>query len=86
MKKEIFPQPHEPSQWRGWLFSWRLIGPVFLLLSGAPLAHIHFHQPFGFPAGAAGALGESPGNLATNALNIHGSTLLFIALFRFGLT
>ncbi|KKA06566.1 cell division protein FtsK, partial [Pseudomonas ogarae] len=33
-----------------------------------------------------GALGESLGDLARNALNIQGSTLLFIALFLFGLT
>jgi DNA segregation ATPase FtsK/SpoIIIE-like protein len=32
------------------------------------------------------ALGESLGDLARNALNIQGSTLLFIALFLFGLT
>src|SRR5450830_446121 len=83
---QIFRQRHEPWQWSGWLFSWRLIGLVFLVLSGAALAHIHFHQPFGLPAGAGGALGESLGNLAKNALNIQGSTLLFIALFLFGLT
>jgi S-DNA-T family DNA segregation ATPase FtsK/SpoIIIE len=34
----------------------------------------------------AAALGESLGDLARNALNIQGSTLLFIALFLFGLT
>ncbi|MFL6607467.1 MAG: DNA translocase FtsK 4TM domain-containing protein, partial [Pseudomonas sp.] len=79
-------QRHEPWQWSGWLFSWRLIGLVFLVLSGAALAHIHFHAPTGLPAGAGGALGESLGDLARNALNIQGSTLLFIALFLFGLT
>jgi hypothetical protein len=40
---QIFRQRHEPWQWSGWLFSWRLIGLVFLVLSGAALAHIHFH-------------------------------------------
>jgi len=59
---------------------------VFLVLSGAALAHIHFHAATGLPAGAGGALGESLGDLARNALNIQGSTLLFIALFLFGLT
>ncbi|AHL33430.1 cell division protein FtsK [Pseudomonas brassicacearum] len=83
---QIFRQRHEPWLWSGWLFSWRLIGLVFLVLSGAALAHIHFHAPTGLPAGAGGALGESLGDLARNALNIQGSTLLFIALFLFGLT
>ncbi len=83
---QIFRQRHEPWQWSGWLFSWRLIGLVFLVLSGAALAHIHFHAATGLPAGAGGALGESLGDLARNALNIQGSTLLFIALFLFGLT
>ncbi|MEB0046613.1 MULTISPECIES: DNA translocase FtsK [unclassified Pseudomonas] len=83
---QIFRQRHEQWQWSGWLFSWRLIGLVFLVLSGAALAHIHFHAATGLPAGAGGALGESLGDLARNALNIQGSTLLFIALFLFGLT
>ncbi|MGC5703756.1 DNA translocase FtsK 4TM domain-containing protein [Pseudomonas sp. NFXW11] len=83
---QIFRQRHEPWQWSGWLFSWRLIGLVFLVLSGAALAHIHFHAATGLPAGAGGALGESLGDLAKNALNVQGSTLMFIALFLFGLT
>lgn len=83
---QIFRQRHEPWQWSGWLFSWRLIGLVFLILSGAALAHIHFHAPTGLPAGAGGALGESLGDLARKTLNIQGSTLMFIALFLFGLT
>jgi DNA segregation ATPase FtsK/SpoIIIE, S-DNA-T family len=83
---QIFRQRHEPWQWSGWLFSWRLIGLVFLVLSGAALAHIHFHAPTGLPAGAGGALGESLGDLARRTLNIQGSTLTFIALFLFGLT
>jgi len=83
---QIFRQRHQPWQWSGWLFSWRLIGLVFLVLSGAALAHIHFHSATNLPASAGGALGESLGDLARNALNIQGSTLLFIALFLFGLT
>ncbi|MBD8474859.1 DNA translocase FtsK 4TM domain-containing protein [Pseudomonas sp. CFBP 8770] len=83
---QIFRQRHESWQWSGWLFSWRLIGLVFLILSGAALAHIHFHSAGSLPASAGGALGQSLGNLALNALNIQGSTLLFIALFLFGLT
>ena len=83
---QIFRERHQPWQWSGWLFSWRLVGLIFLVLSGAALAHIHFHSAIGLPAGAGGALGESLGDLAKNALNIQGSTLLLIALFLFGLT
>ena len=68
------------------MFSWRLIGLVFLVLSGAALAHIHFHPPASLPFSAGGALGESLGDLARNLLNVQGSTLMFIALFLFGLT
>ncbi len=83
---QIFRERHQPWQWSGWLFSWRLIGLVFLVLSGAALAHIHFHSAASLPASAGGALGESLGDLAKNALNVQGSTLMFIALFLFGLT
>ena len=83
---QVFRQRHEPWQWSGWLFSWRLIGLVFLVLAGAALAHIHFHFSAGFPGSAGGVLGEVLGDLAKKALNIQGSTLLFIALFLFGLT
>jgi S-DNA-T family DNA segregation ATPase FtsK/SpoIIIE len=83
---QVFRQRHEPWQWSGWLFSWRLIGLVFLVLAGAALAHIHFHFSAGFPGSAGGVLGEVLGDLAKRALNIQGSTLLFIALFLFGLT
>ncbi|WP_423814855.1 DNA translocase FtsK [Pseudomonas helleri] len=83
---QIFRERHQPWQWSGLLFSWRLVGLIFLVLSGAALAHIHFHSAIGLPAGAGGALGESLGDLAKNALNIQGSTLLLIALFLFGLT
>ncbi|RMR37496.1 putative Cell division protein FtsK, partial [Pseudomonas savastanoi pv. glycinea] len=38
---QVFRHRHEPWQWSGWLFSWRLIGLVFLILAGAALAHIH---------------------------------------------
>lgn len=83
---QIFRERHQPWQWSGWLFSWRLIGLVFLVLSGAALVHIHFHSAPSLPASAGGALGESLGDLAKNALNVQGSTLMFIALFLFGLT
>jgi DNA segregation ATPase FtsK/SpoIIIE, S-DNA-T family len=83
---QVFRGRHQPWQWSGWLFSWRLIGLVFLVLSGAALAYIHFHASSSMPASAGGALGESLGALAINALNVQGSTLLLIALFLFGLT
>lgn len=31
---QIFRERHQPWDWSGWLFSWRLIGLVFLVLSG----------------------------------------------------
>ncbi len=83
---QVFRNRHQPWQWNGWLFSWRLIGLVFLILSGAALAYIHFHSANSMPASAGGALGESLGQLAVAALNVQGSTLLFLALFLFGLT
>ena len=83
---QVFRARHQPWQWSGWLFSWRLIGLIFLVLSGAALAYIHFDASTSMPASAGGALGESLGHLAINALNIQGSTLLLIALFLFGLT
>ena len=83
---QVFRARHQPWIWSGWLFSWRLIGLVFLVLSGATLAYIHFHSGPSMPASAGGALGESLGQLAVAGLNVQGSTLLFIALFLFGLT
>ena len=83
---QVFRARHEPWHWSGWLFSWRLIGLVFLVLSGAALAYIHFQSGASMPASAGGALGESLGQLTVAALNVQGSTLLFIALFLFGLT
>jgi S-DNA-T family DNA segregation ATPase FtsK/SpoIIIE len=83
---QVFRHRHEPIDWSGWLFSWRLIGLVFLVLSGSALADIHFQDHVGLPASAGGALGESLSHLAVNALNVQGSTLLFFALFLFGLT
>ncbi|MEX6503828.1 DNA translocase FtsK [Pseudomonas zhanjiangensis] len=83
---QVFRERHQPWHWSGWLFSWRLIGLVFLVLSGAALADIHFDAGSNMPASAGGALGESLGQLAEGALNVQGSTLMFIALFLFGLT
>ena len=83
---QIFRARHQPWSWNGWLFSWRLIGLVFLILSGSALAYIHFQFADGLPASAGGALGESLGQLAEAALNVQGSTLLLLAFLLFGLT
>ncbi|WP_417777061.1 DNA translocase FtsK [Stutzerimonas xanthomarina] len=83
---QVFRARHQPWNWNGWLFSWRLIGLVFLILSGSALAYIHFQFADGLPASAGGALGESLGQLAEAALNVQGSTLLLLAFFLFGLT
>ncbi|KTT60183.1 cell division protein FtsK [Pseudomonas oryzihabitans] len=83
---QVFRKRHLPWEWSGWLFSWRLIGLVLLVISGSVLAYIHFHAASGLPASAGGALGESLGQLSITALNVQGSTLLFLALFLLGLT
>ncbi|MDT3720759.1 DNA translocase FtsK 4TM domain-containing protein [Pseudomonas oryzihabitans] len=83
---QIFRKRHLPWEWSGWLFSWRLTGLVLLVISGSVLAYIHFHAAAGLPASAGGALGESLGQLSVTALNVQGSTLLFLALFLLGLT
>jgi len=83
---QIFRKRHLPWEWSGWLFSWRLTGLVLLVISGSVLAYIHFHAASGLPASAGGALGESLGQLSVAALNVQGSTLLFLALFLLGLT
>ncbi|MCW3147791.1 DNA translocase FtsK [Stutzerimonas stutzeri] len=83
---QVFRARHEAWRWNGWLFSWRLIGLVFLVLSGSALAYIHFQSADGLPASSGGALGESLGRLAEAALNVQGSTLLLLAFFLFGLT
>lgn len=83
---QVFRQRHQPFDWSGWLFSWRMIGLVFLVLSGSALADIHFLASNSLPGSAGGALGESLGQLVERALGVQGSTLLFLAFFLFGLT
>ena len=82
----MFQLRHASWHVSGWLISWRAIGLVFLVLSGAALAHLHFEPAAWLPASAGGALGESLGYLAEQTLNVQGSTLMFLALFLFGLT
>ena len=83
---QVFRARHEAWRWNGWLFSWRLIGLVILVLSGSALAYIHFQSAEGLPASSGGALGESLGQFAVLSLNVQGSTLALLALFLFGLT
>ena len=83
---QVFRQRHQPFDWSGWLFSWRMIGLIFLVLSGSALADIHFLASSSLPGSAGGALGESLGQLVERALGVQGSTLLFLAFFLFGLT
>ncbi|GAB3378777.1 hypothetical protein GCM10027514_17160 [Azotobacter armeniacus] len=83
---QAFMARHDPWPWSGWLFSWRLTGLAILVPAGSALAYIHFHSASGLPASAGGALGEVLGKLALDVLNVQGSTLIFLALFLFGLT
>src|SRR5690606_5966220 len=83
---QVFRRRHQPWQWNGRLFTWRTTGLILLILSGAALADLHFQSGDNMPASAGGALGESLASFAEAALNIQGSTLLFIAVFLFGLT
>ncbi|NRH29650.1 cell division protein FtsK [Pseudomonas sp. MS19] len=83
---QVFRARHQPWQWSGWLFSWRLIGLIFLVFAGSALAYIHFPASQSMPASAGGALGETLGVMAVDGLNVQGSTLLLISLFLFGLT
>ncbi|MCQ4227958.1 DNA translocase FtsK [Pseudomonas stutzeri] len=83
---QVFRTRHQPWVWNCWLFSWRLIGLVFLVLSGSALAYIHFQGGEALPASSGGALGESLGQLAVQTLNVQGSTLALLAFFLFGLT
>ncbi|QQE87005.1 DNA translocase FtsK [Azotobacter chroococcum] len=83
---QVFMARHDPWPWSGWLLSWRLTGLAILIPAGSALAYIHFHSATGLPASAGGALGEVLGKLALDALNVQGSTLVFLSLFLFGLT
>jgi len=83
---QVFRTRNEPWHWNGWLFSWHSIGLVFLILSGAALGDIHFAAAAGMQGSGGGMLGASLGDLAVHALNVQGSTLVFLALFLFGLT
>ena len=83
---QVYRQHKKPMDWNGWVFAWRLLGLIFLVLSGAALVDIHFMDDRLMPASAGGALGESLSQLSLDAFNVQGSTLLFIALFLFGLT
>ena len=84
---ELFASRHQMLRWNGWLLSWRTIGLFFLLASGAALASIQFQTLEMNPQiPAGGIIGQSLGAWAEDALNVQGSTLVFLALFLFGLT
>nr|WP_115297600.1 DNA translocase FtsK [Pseudomonas mendocina] len=83
---QVFRTRNQSWHWNGWLFSWHSIGLVFLILSGAALGDIHFSAAAGMQGSGGGMLGASLGDLAVHALNVQGSTLVFLALFLFGLT
>lgn len=85
---QMFRKRHLPFIWNGWLFSWRLIGFFLTVLSGAALAALHGSAPATFPEGAeaGGVIGQLLSALTKPALNMQGSTLLFLTLFLFGLT
>ena len=85
---QMFRRRHEPMIWNGWLFSWRLIGFVLTLFAGTALAALHGSPGAHFPegAGAGGVLGQLLRDLTYPALNMQGSTLLYLTLFLFGLT
>lgn len=83
---QVFRHRHQPWRWNGWQVALRLVGLVLLVLSGSALADLHFQASPDMPAAAGGMLGSLIGDRAQEALNVQGSTLLFIALFLFGLT
>ena len=81
----VFQNRYEAVVWNGWLFALRAFGFIFLLCSGAALAHVHFPVPEASPKNF-NILGESLGQGLTAVLNVEGATLLLFACFLFGLT
>ena len=81
----VFQNRYEAMVWNGWLFVLRAFGFIFLLCSGAALAHVHFPVPEAAPKNF-NILGESLGQGLTAVLNVEGATLLLLACFLFGLT
>ncbi|MDY7219566.1 DNA translocase FtsK 4TM domain-containing protein [Denitrificimonas sp. JX-1] len=81
----VFQNRYERMHWNGWLFALRAFGFVFLLCSGAALAHIHFPVPELAPQNF-NILGEALGQGLVGVLNVEGTTLLLLACFLFGLT
>ena len=47
---QVFRRRNLPWEWNTWLFSWRLVGLIFLILAGSALAYIHFHASGHRPA------------------------------------
>lgn len=81
----VFQNRYEAVVWNGWLLALRTFGFIFLLCSGAALAHVHFPVPEAAPKNF-NILGEALGQGLTAVLNVEGATLLLLACFLFGLT
>ncbi|MGV8644169.1 hypothetical protein ACV35T_32425, partial [Pseudomonas aeruginosa] len=47
---QVFRRRNLPWECNTWLFSWRLVGLIFLILAGSALAYIHFHASGHMPA------------------------------------
>lgn len=84
---QVYRQRYLTWQWSTRLFAWRLFGLIMLVIGGTALASIHFESGMLLASlSAGGALGDTLSAIAVAVLNIQGSTLVFLALFLFGLT
>lgn len=83
---QVFRARHQGWQFNGWMFSWHSLGLILLILSGVALAHLHFDPAAGMQDSGGGIIGKELGEFARSAFNIGGSTLIFLAVFLFGLT
>lgn len=83
---QVFRKRHETWKFNGWMFSWHSMGLLLLILAGVALAHLHFYPSEGMQQSGGGIIGRELGEFARHAFNIGGSTLIFLAVFLFGLT
>lgn len=81
----LYQRRGHPLGWNPWRLLWRSLGFLVLLVAGTTLADIHFSAE-GLPGSAGGILGHMLNAVAVHALNVQGSTLLFLAIFLVGLT
>jgi DNA segregation ATPase FtsK/SpoIIIE, S-DNA-T family len=73
------------------LLSWpmvaiKAIGIVLLVTGACTLATLHFHMPSGSSWPAGGLIGAAMADASVPVLAMLGSTMVYIALFLFGLT